>query len=148
MNELIAVSFPFVFAIVLQVLRTSTPAYAKFLLNSSLAGRTPTSDRTKDLVIDLAVLINTHLSFVLGVLTASVSCVAFTITSQKRFLAAVGAVALFAIIPLWIFKWQPLTTDELSGKRGRPMRILNWATITVLWAITLYARLNQTSTNP
>lgn len=140
-DEIIAISSPFVFALLLLLLRPGVPAYAKLLLNNNLAGGVRiTNDETKNLIIDLALVIYTHLGFVFGTLTASVSCVAFTIRSQRGSLALVGAVVLVAVVAYWIIHLQTLTASQLKGKEGRVMRVINWVIVLLLWSITLYAR--------
>lgn len=140
-DEVIAISSPFVFALLLLLLRPGVPAYAKLLLNNNLAGTTTiTNDEMKNFIVDLALVIYTHLGFVFGTLTASVSCVAFTIRSQRGSLALVGAVALVAVIAYWIIHLQTLTATQLKGKQGRVMRLTNWIVVLILWSITLYAR--------
>ena len=142
-DQAIAISSPFVFAIMLQLLNGGIPAYAKLLLNANLVRTvTITNDETKNLIIDLALLIYTHLGFVFGILTASVSCIAFTMQSQRRLLAVVGALVILSVIPYWIISLQTLTIAEVRGKKGKVMRLINWIVILLLWAITLYARLS------
>lgn len=140
-DQAIAISSPFVFAILLQLLIAGVPSYAKLLLNNNLVRTTVTitNDETKNLIIDLALLIYTHLSFVFGILTASVSCIAFTTQSQRGLLAAAGALIMLSVIPYWIVSLQTLTVDEVKGKKGKVMRLINLTVILLLWAITLYA---------
>lgn len=141
-DEVIAISSPFIFALLLQLLRPGVPAYARLLLNNNLAGTTTTitNEDTKTFIIELALLIYSHLGFVFGMLTASVSCVALTIRSQRGSLALVGAVALVSVLAYWVVYLQTLTASQLTGKEGRWMRVINWLVVLILWAITLYAR--------
>jgi hypothetical protein len=146
-DEFIALSMPFVFSIVIQLLSGGVQLYAKRSLRSSLSDEVSLSisPGAQQIGVDLAVQIYTHLGFVFGILASSVTCIAYTIRTQRSIIAAAGAVALLCLIPWWLIYWQGLSAHELQSSKGRPMKVWKWITIFTLWMITIYARLYPAS---
>jgi hypothetical protein len=141
-DEVIAVIMTFVFAALIQFLGKGVPIYAGRAMKNTLPEevRGSISKKVETFAIDLSTQIYIQLGFVFGILSSTVSCIAYTIRSQRPIFAALGAVLLACLIPYWLFYWQGLTASELLGAQGKYMRVWKWVVIIVLCAVTLYAR--------
>lgn len=135
--EIIVASLPFLFAAMLQALKPGVRGYAQ------RAGRWVWDEevRSDSAVLKRGVELATHvylqLSFIFGVLIASIACFVYTIMSRVPLLAVVAGVVLLSVVPTWLFKWQGLSARELEGAKGRPMRIVGWVAILLQWGVTI-----------
>ena len=139
-DEVIAVSLPFVLAAVLRLVNRGVPVYAERIGRYGTGEQVELSDPVKRIAVNLAFRTYSQLSYVFSLLASSVTCISLTILSARPALAALGAAALLCLMPFWIIRWEGLSSTELQAREGRPMRVSAWITILALWAITLYAR--------
>ena len=141
-DEAIAVSLPFGMSCVIQMLNLSVKEYTKRALRLTLPPERRVSAYVEQQFIDLAVYTYRHLSFIFSILMATISCMGYTILSKRPILAVVGAAGLVFIIPFYLVCFQGLTSDDLEGRKGRPMKVCIWISIGILWVVTLYAKIN------
>jgi hypothetical protein len=144
-DQVLAVSLPFCLSIVIQLLKPGIKIYARRAARIVFPTSMSVDTTVESLCVDLAVHVYLHLSFIFGILMSSISCVGYTILSQRPIVAGAGAAVSIFLIPWWLIHWQGMPASDLHGKKGKPMRVWTWIAIIVLWALTIYARFFPTS---
>jgi hypothetical protein len=146
-DEIIAISLPFGFSAVLQLLQPGIRAYAERARKITWDQATARSPGVAKLAVELTVHVFEHLSYVFSLLLSCVSCIAITITSEEPLYAAVGVAFLLVLLPIWLVYWQGLTADELASTKGRSMRVSAWIAILVQYAISIHAYTSSSHAN-
>lgn len=137
-DEFIVITMPFLFSSLTIFFGKAVETYALnlFKLNKPQG----ITDAVRNLSIELATQVYIQLGFIFSVLSACVSCIAFTVKSPRPLFAAVGGFLLVILIPTWLLFWQSLPLKQLKGREGKWMRWSKWSVIIISYIVTLIAR--------
>lgn len=140
MNEMISVSTPFLFALLIQFSNQWLGMFVERAIKTTLPeGVNPPSD-VKLLASDVSTYVYLQLTFFFGILLSAVSCIAITLTSPNPIVAILGAVVILATLVVWVMKWQGLNAIALQGGEGKWMRLWGSVSICLQWLVAIYAR--------
>jgi hypothetical protein len=135
-ERLLGLSLPFMFALVIQLMRPAVRDYADRCVSSVIPPTMRLNESQRGYLVSIAVYTYAQLGFVISVLTATVSCIALTLSHNVTLVAALAAFGGTSVVFVWILRWQGMDAKALAGARGRGVRILGWAVVVVMWCLT------------
>jgi hypothetical protein len=135
-------SLPFVLAALLQAFArfARLTAAGAFDRERKVSPNRAATDLVREDALNAAVVTYRTLTFFLSLLAVGSTSIVCIVQSERKWLALVPAVVLPSMLAAWGMVWQHLTHEELTGPRGREMRIASWAQIFLLWVVTLVTR--------
>ena len=140
-NQVVAVTLPFAFSLMLHFSDHAAHVLASRLTNSHLPHGTSADGEIKTLCVNLAHATYIHVTYFFSTMFALVFALSNTLRINQSLFVVVAGVAYAPSVIIWFVWWSDYSLEDLKGVRGRFMRIMGIATICVLWLVTLWVEL-------